>query len=149
MVAFCYSLSFAFDKAETAYAFSGNILNLVFIIPNLVVGIGSTLGQSHGAARARSLSRHILCRHIARPHRLHHAQALTRQPVPFLPGSFQSTSCSALFLLPMPSQAACSRLRLRPYQTKSKDFLSQPHSHSRPHNSWQTNKFCQLSSSCL
>lgn len=149
MVAFCYALSFAFDKAETAYAFSGNILNLVFIIPNLVVGIGSTLGQSHGAARTRSLSRHILFRHIARPHSLHRAQALTRQPVPFLPGSFRSTSCSALFLLPMPSLAACSRLRPLPYRTKSKDFTSQPHSPSRPQSSLQTNKFCQLSSSCL
>jgi hypothetical protein len=44
MVAFCYCLSFAFDKAETSYSFSGNILNFAFMIPSLVVSIGSTTG---------------------------------------------------------------------------------------------------------
>jgi hypothetical protein len=41
MVAFCYCVSFAFDKAETAYSFSANLLNLAFMIPNLIVSIGS------------------------------------------------------------------------------------------------------------
>jgi hypothetical protein len=53
MVAFCYCLSFAFDKAETSYAFSGNILNFAFLIPSLVVSFGSTTGPRFPAIYPR------------------------------------------------------------------------------------------------
>ena len=46
MVAFCYCLSFAFDKAQTSYGVVSNLLSFAVLIPLLVVTIGGAIGSS-------------------------------------------------------------------------------------------------------
>ena len=45
MVAFCYCLSFAFDKAQASYGVVSNLLSFAVLIPLLIVTTGSTIGS--------------------------------------------------------------------------------------------------------
>jgi hypothetical protein len=45
MVAFCYCLSFAFDKAQASYGVVSNLLSFAVLIPLLIVITGSLIGS--------------------------------------------------------------------------------------------------------
>ena len=102
MVAFCYCLNFAFDKAETSYQFSANILQFSFMIPSLITTIGGNLGTlpcSNGSSVAfclASITLAIIVSNNSSP-----PQDATRSQAPYLLGSSRSTSYSAWCLPPM------------------------------------------------
>ena len=46
MIAFCYCLSFAFDKAQTSYSVVSNVLSLAVTVPLIAINIGVTTGST-------------------------------------------------------------------------------------------------------